>query len=82
MMVSGLEEKVTASKIDSCGVCGKALKVNAICCTNCARWVHGRCTSMKRVTLGLAKNFVCTSCTTLDEDGREPIENLCQGGKQ
>ena len=37
-----------------------------------------QCTSMKRVT-GQAKNFVCTSCTTLDEDGVEPIENLCDG---
>ena len=33
----------------------------------------------KRVTPGLAKNFVCTSCTTLDEDGMEPIENLRDG---
>ena len=28
---------------------------------------------------GLAKNFVCTSCTTLDENGEEPIEKLCDG---
>ena len=66
MMVNGLEEKVTPSKIDPCGVCGRRVKkVNAVFCTNCARWVHGRCTSMKRVTPGLAKNFVSTSCTTL-----------------
>ena len=79
MMVSGLEEKVTASKIDPCGVCKRRVKVNAVFCTNCARWLHGRCTSMKRVTSGLAKNFVYTSCTTSDEDGVEPIENLCDG---
>ena len=60
-------EKVTASKIDPCGVCGRRVKVNAVFCTNCARWVHGRCISMKRVTPGLAKNFVCKSCTTLDK---------------
>ena len=36
-------------------------------------------TSMKRVTLGMTKNFVCTSCTTLGEDGVESIENLCDG---
>ena len=63
MMVSVLEEKVAASKVDPCGVCGKRVKANAVFCTNCARWVHGRSTSMKRVTPGLAKNFVCTSCT-------------------
>ena len=79
MMVSGLEEKVTASKIDPCGVCGRRVKVNAVFCTNCARWVNERCTFMKRVTSGLAKNFVCTSCTTLDEDDVESIKNLCDG---
>ena len=25
------------------------------------------------------KNFVCTSCTTLDEDGMKPNKNLCDG---
>ena len=34
---------------------------------------------MKRVTPGLAKKFVGTSCTILDEAGVEPIENLCDG---
>ena len=79
MMVNGLQEQAIASKIDPCGVCGRRLKVNAAFCANCARWVHGRCTFMKRVTPSLAKNFVCRSYTTLDEDGMEPIENLCDG---
>ena len=65
MMVNGSEEKVTPSNIDPCGVRGRRVKVNAVFYTNCARWVHGRCTSMKRVTPGLAKNFVSTSCITL-----------------
>ena len=30
MMVSGLEEKVTASKIDQFGACGRMVKVNAV----------------------------------------------------
>ena len=37
MMVSGLEEKVTARKIDPCGVFGRRVKVNAVFCTNCVR---------------------------------------------
>ena len=37
MMVTGLEEKVTASKIDPCDVCGRRVNVNAVFCTNCAR---------------------------------------------
>ena len=79
MMVSGLEEKVAASKIVPCGACGRRLKVNAVFCNNCARWARGRCTSMKRVIPALAKNFFCTSCATSDKDGMEPIENLCDG---
>ena len=27
----------------------------------------------------MVENFVCTSCTTVDDDGMEPIENLCNG---
>ena len=79
MMANGLEEKVTASKIDPCGVCGRRVKGNTVFCTNCAKWIRGRSTSMKRITPGLAKNFVCSSCTTLDEDGVELIANLCNG---
>ena len=59
---------------------------SAILIKNCLwvkMWVYGRCclqcTSMKRVTPGLAKSFFCTSCTTLDEDSMEPIENLSDG---
>ena len=39
MMVCELKEKVTASKIDPRGVCGRRVKVSAVFCTNCARWV-------------------------------------------
>ena len=80
-MVSWLEEKVTASKIDPCGVCVRRVKVITVFCTNCARWVYGSCTSMKRVTPDLAKNFVCTSLTTLNLcDGVETVNEFCYLG--
>ena len=60
-----LEAQFYSNKINRCSnLINQPVKVF---CTNCARWVHGRCTSMKRVTPGLAENFVCTSCTTLDQ---------------
>ena len=33
--------------------------VNLVMCTKWGKWVHGRCAKMKRVTLILAKGFVC-----------------------
>ena len=33
MVVSGTESEITSSKIDPCGVCGKRVGSNAVCCT-------------------------------------------------
>ena len=59
MMVSGTEGEITSSKIDPCGVCGKRVGSNAVCCTQCMKWIHGRCTKMKKVTGSSARDFVC-----------------------
>ena len=48
MMMSGTEGEITSSKMDPCGVCGKRVGSNAVCCTQCMKWIHGRCTKMKR----------------------------------
>ena len=37
MMVSGTEGEITSSKIDPCGVCGKRVGSNAVCCTQCMK---------------------------------------------
>ena len=37
MMVSRTEGEITSSKIDSCGVCGKRVGSNAVCCTQCMK---------------------------------------------
>ena len=38
---------VTVVKIDLkpalvCGICGKRVGSNAVCCTQCTKWIHGR----------------------------------------
>ena len=58
MMVSGTEREIALNKIDPCGICGKRVGSNAACCTQCTKWIHGRCTNMKRVTCSSAKHFV------------------------
>ena len=77
MMVSGTEGEITSSKIDPCGVCGKRVGSNAGCCTQCMKWIHGRCTKMKNVTSGSARNFVCRRCTDVGDGTEEPVEVLC-----
>ena len=73
MMLSETEGEITLSKIDPCGICGKRVGSNAVCYTQCMKWIHGRCTKMKKVTCSSAKDFVCRRCT----DVGEPVEVLC-----
>ena len=77
MMVSGMEGEITSSKIDPCGVCGKRIGSNAVCCTQSMKWIHGRCTTMKMVTCSSARNFVCGRCTDVGDGTEEPVEVLC-----
>ena len=37
MMVSGTEGEIVLSKIDPCGICGKSVGCNAVCCTQCTK---------------------------------------------
>ena len=60
MMVSGTEGEIVVSKIDPCGICGKRIGSNAVCCTQCTKWIRERCTKMKQVTCSSAR--------------REPVE--------
>ena len=39
MMVSGTEAEIALSKIDPCGLCGKRVGSNAVCCTQCMKWI-------------------------------------------
>ena len=67
MMVSGTEGEIALSKIDPCGICGKRVGSNAVCCTQCTKWIHERCTNMKKVTCSSAKHFVCRRCTDVGD---------------
>ena len=47
-----------------------------VMCTKCGKWVHGRCAKMKRVTLTLAKGFVCELYVYTKKGIVEPSEEL------
>ena len=76
-MVSGTEGEIVLSKIDPCGVCGKRVESNAVCCTQCTKWIHGRYTKMNKVTCSSARHFICKRCTDVGDGTEEPVEVLC-----
>ena len=41
MMGSGTKE-IVLSKINPCGICGKRVGSNPVCCSQCTKWIHGR----------------------------------------
>ena len=49
---------------------------NSIMCTKCGKWVHDRCVKIKRVTLTLAKGFVCELCVDTKAGTVEPGEEF------
>ena len=77
MMVSGMEGEIALSKIDPCGIRGKRIGSNAVCCTQCTKWIHERCTKMKKVTCSSVRHFVCRRCTDVGDGMEEPVEVLC-----
>jgi len=73
MMVSRSEGEWLYSKIDSCGIYGKRVMANSLLCSKCRKWIHERCTRMKRMTPSVAKNFVCARCRNVTEGRVEPL---------
>ena len=65
-----------SEEVDPCAKCGKRVMANSVMCTKCGKWVHGRCTKMKRVTSTLAKGIVCELCVDTKEGIMEPGEEI------
>ena len=74
MMVSGAEGEVVRSRVDPCGICGKRVMSNAVWCTLCKKWIHARCTKMKKVSCSFAQQFVCRRCEDIGDGKEEPVE--------
>ena len=44
VIMNEAEDKVSVSKVDPRGVCGKRVMANSVLCVTCGKWIHGRCT--------------------------------------
>ena len=74
VMVSGSKGEVLKSKVDPCVKCRKRVMANSVMCTECGKWVHGRCAKRKSVISTLAKGFVCKVCADTMEGIVKPDE--------
>ena len=59
VMVYESEGKVIQNRIDPCGIRSKRVTLNSVLCTKCDQCIHGRCSKLKKVTLSVARLFVC-----------------------
>ena len=75
------EGETVLSKIDACGICGERVGSNAVRCTQCTKWMHGRCPKTKKVTCSSARHFVCRRCRDVADGTEEPVEVLCDEGE-
>ena len=57
-VVSGAEGKVSVSKVDPSGICGKRVIANSVFCVKGGKWIHGSCAKVKGVTSRLGRDFV------------------------
>ena len=51
---------MSKGKADQCGVCNLRVKANSGLCAQCGKWIHGRCTVVKRMTAKFSRNCACT----------------------
>ena len=63
IMMEGLEGFVQKSGKFPCAVCGKGVGDGSVKCEVCNKWVHGRCSGLKRGMLAKTKEFKCKICT-------------------
>ena len=56
------------SRVDPCGICGKRVMSNAVWCMLWKKWIHVRCTKMKKVSCSFAQQFVCKDVKILETE--------------
>ena len=78
VVVIGAEGEVTVSKVDPYGICGNLVMANSVLCVKCRKWIHGRCTKVKRVTLRLRRDFECGRSKKQADGSMDSVEELCE----
>ena len=81
VMVRGgiTKDGMSKNKVDPCGVSSLRDKANSVLRVHCGRWIHGRCTKVKRVTPKFSWNLTCRKCQGNIGEAEEQEEKLCDG---
>ena len=78
MVCGGItKDGMSKSKVDPCGVCCFRVKVDSVLCLQCGKWIHGRCSEVKRVNPKFSRNFACRKCEGNIGEAVEQEEKLC-----
>ena len=64
-------------KDDPCGVCSLRVKAISVVCLQCGKWIHGRCTGVKRVTPMFSRNYTCRKCEENTGEAVKQEVKLC-----
>ena len=43
-------------------VCSLRVRANSVLCSQCGKWIHGRCAGVKIVTPKFSRKFPCRKC--------------------
>jgi len=63
VMISGERQKVMQKAVKwPYGVCGSGVGNNSIQCTRCQKWVHRKCSAIKRSMYKVMNTFTCRGC--------------------
>ena len=71
------KDVMSESKVDPCGLCSLRVKANSVLCLQCGKWIHGRCSGVKRVTPRFERNFTCKKCDGNIGESVQQEEKLC-----
>ena len=63
VMISGERQMVRQKDVRwPCVVCSKGVGSNSVQCSSCQKWVHEKCSGIKRSMSKVAKSFICRGC--------------------
>ena len=81
VMVSGgiTKDGMSKGEVDPCGVCSLRVKVNSVLCSQCGKWIHGRCARVKKISPMFSINFACRKCEGNIGEAVQQEEKLCDG---
>ena len=56
------KDGLSKCKFDLCGACNLRVRDNSVLCMQCSKWIHSRCSFVKKVTPKFSIYFKCKEC--------------------